>query len=135
MPTPESSDGTALSVFALPTLGGPLVTEIFRTRLAGCPPAAVAPTVPAADVTPALVLVSQPGLLDTTDVILPLVIFESTFRLVVDGDAGGPPMRLLAGLPTVVPTTLPSKLGSGERSRVPNLASFSDCRPANAEGA
>jgi hypothetical protein len=104
MPTPESSDGTALSVFALPTLGGPLVTDIFRTRLAGCPPAA--PTEPAVDVTAARVLVSHPGLLETTEVMLPLVTFESMFRLVIVGEAGGPPMRLLPG--RADPTTLPS---------------------------
>jgi len=127
IPTPESSDGTALSVFALPTLRGPLVTDVFRTRLAGCPLVA-----PAADVTPARVL-SHPGLLEMTDVMLPLVIFESMFRLVIVGDAGDPPMRLLPG--RTEPTTLPSWLGSGERRRVPNLASFSDWRPAKAEGA
>lgn len=131
MPTPESSDGTALSVFALPTLGGPLVTDMVRTRLAGCPPAA--PTEPAAEVTAARVLVSHPGLLETTEVILPLVTFESMFRLVIVGDAGDPPMRLLPG--RAEPTTLPSWLGSGERRRVPNLASLSDWRPAKAEGA
>ena len=129
MPTPESSEGTALSVFALPTLGGPLVTEMFRTRLAGCPPAA--PTEPVADVTMARVLVSQPGLLDTTEVMLPLVTFESMFRLAIVGDTGA--MRLLPG--RTDPTTLPSWLGSGDLRRVPNLASFSDWRPAKAEGA
>lgn len=109
MPTPESSEGTALSVFALPTLGGPLVTEVFRTRLAGCCPPA-APIVPAAEVILALVLVSQPGLLETTEVMLPFVILESILRLVIVGDAGGPPVRLLAGRadPTADPTTLPS---------------------------
>jgi hypothetical protein len=124
MPTPESSEGTALKVFAFPTLGGPEVTEVFRTLLVGCPPAEPAPALAAAA---ARVLPSHPGRLDATLVMLPVVIFESTvltrFRLAMVGLAAVP-VRRLSGL--FEPTTLPSLLGSGLRNRPPNLDSFSD---------
>lgn len=124
MPTPESSEGTALNVFALPTLGGPDVTDVFRTLLVGCPPAEPATTPPGA-ATAFRVLPSHPGRLETTLVMLPVVIFESTvltrFLLVIVGLA---PVRRLVGLSE--PTTLPAWLGSGLRNRPPNLDSFSD---------
>jgi hypothetical protein len=126
MPTPESSEGTALNVFAFPTLGGPEVTEVFRTLLVGCPPAEPAPAL-AAPAAPARVLPSHPGRLDAKLVMLPVVIFESTvltrFRLAMVGLAAAP-VRLLTGL--FEPMTLPSLLGSGVRNRPPNLDSFSD---------
>jgi hypothetical protein len=98
----------------LPTLGWPLVIEVFRTRLAGC-----AVTV--------AVLCLPVSVLVATETVLPVVNLESAvvltiFFLAIAGDAVGPVRRLL-GL--IEPTTLPS-LFSGERKRPPNFASFSD---------
>lgn len=128
IPTPESSEGTALNVFAFPTLGGPLVTEILRTRLVDCAPTGV--TAPAL-----FIFASVLGLFEAKEVVLPFANLESTvlptFLLVVC-DPGG--RVLLAGLREPTPTALLS-LGSGERNRVPNLDSFSDWRPAKEDGA
>ncbi len=125
MPTPESSDGTALSVFVLPTLGGPLVTDMLRMRLTGVPALAF----PLGVVAPAREVV-------TKDAVLPVVIFESTAlvicRLAIFGDAVTPALRLPG---RIEPTTEPSVLDSGERSRVPNLDSFAGVLPANDDGA
>lgn len=125
MPTPESSDGTALSVFVLPTLGGPLVTEVLRTRLMG-----------ALELAFPLGVVAPARAVETKDVVLPVVSFESTVlvicRLCILGDAVAPARRLPG---RTEPTTEPSVLGSGERNRVPNLDSFAGVLPAKEDGA
>jgi hypothetical protein len=106
----------------------------LRTRLVDCAPTGV--------VAPALtlmecmfMLVSILGLLEANDVVLPFANLESTAlpTFLLDAVTVDPAGRArLAGLSE--PTALPS-LGSGERNRVPNLDSFSDCRPAKEDGA